>query len=146
MECEKQKMFEATNRSNMWSRLCEISCEGLSLTTWVHLTSGFSQVSSPAVKTELVPRGVSQVAAGVMVQRYLCFWWADALLIGAYQVFLGGKTWGFCRVVIPWWSCLLWLKKTRIQFQRQALFSSETRCILDKLPKLNSSPPPFLVV
>lgn len=44
------------------------------MTTWVHLTSGFSQVSSPAVKTELVPRGVSQVADGVMVQRYHCFW------------------------------------------------------------------------
>lgn len=33
--------------------------------------------------------GVLQVAAGVMGRRWLGFWRPDALLIGAYQVFLG---------------------------------------------------------
>lgn len=50
---------------------------------------------------------VLQVAAGVMGQCWLGLWWADALLIGAYQVFLGTNTWGFCATIIPRWSCLL---------------------------------------
>lgn len=74
-------------------------CVHMQTLTYRHAVSAFGSSASllSALPPEKVDPGlsrVSQVAGGVIGGRCLGFWWADALLIGAYQMFQGENTWG----------------------------------------------------
>lgn len=80
-------------------------------------TIAFSHVSLAAVKAEGVWRGVSQVAAGVIVWGYLCTSLVSRCSANWGLSGVSGKsTWGLCCVDIPWWSCLLGLRKQESNF------------------------------
>lgn len=64
----------------------------------------------PPEKVEPGLSRVWQVAGVVVGQRCLGFWWADILLIRAYQVFLRKTPVAFVQPSLPWWRgelCLL---------------------------------------
>lgn len=121
----------------MWAKVCA--------QMWACMLC-HSEELCPPEKVDAGLNAVLQVAGGVMGRCCLGFWWADALLIGAYQVFQGKTPEAFVWPSVPWWRGGT-LPLVRIRRQHESSFrNNHHRLDARKKKEACSSPGMFATV